>query len=259
MNGYATWLADVLRASGVQVKEIDGWKTRGHYGGFTGLRAVVWHHDASAVGDSPGVPSYMLGNWDTAAAQLWVDRAGVWHILAAGPAYHAGKVLAGKPDNHTSLGVETDHTTGEEWPVALLTSLRIGTAAILKHLGEDPSTGLEFHKTICSPKGRKSDPDGLDLADERKRVASALAKPAPAVKKAPVPDPVLKRGDMGDRVKDVQRALVKAGNKDLAVNGIFDAATDLVLRVFQKNRGIPQTGTTDAATWAALRVVAHGS
>lgn len=174
MIGYATWLADVLRAAGLEVVEHDGWKTRGHYGGFSDLHAVVWHHDASAPGDSPNVPKYMLEHWDTAAAQLWVNRQGVWHVLAAGPAYHAGKVLAGKPGNHTSLGVETDHTTGEDWPPALLTSLRTGTAAILRKLDAQPD-GLEFHKTVCDPPGRKTDPDGLDLADERRNVFMAGA------------------------------------------------------------------------------------
>lgn len=169
----ATWLADVLRAEGLKVVEHDGWETRGH-GGFTDLRAVVWHHDASAIGDSPGVPAYMLREWDTHGAQLWVDRRGVWHILAAGVAYHAGKVLPGMPSNRTSLGVESDHTTGEDWPPALLRSLRVGTAAILRRIGQD-ATGLHFHRTICSPVGRKSDPDGLDLDTERGRVAVLMA------------------------------------------------------------------------------------
>ena len=162
----APWLGDVLRAAGLTVVEHAGWRARGH-GDFTDLRAVVWHHDASAPGDSPGVPAFMLKNWDKAAAQLWVSRDGTWHVLASGVAYHAGKVLPGKPSNHYSLGVETDHTTGEDWPPALLRSLRLGTAAILGRLGVAPDPGLEFHKTICSPKGRKSDPDGLDLTAER--------------------------------------------------------------------------------------------
>ncbi|MCW2776656.1 MAG: Peptidoglycan-binding domain 1 protein [Frankiales bacterium] len=259
MNGFATWLADVLTDAGLHVRELDGWRTRGHYdGGFSGLRAVVWHHDASGEGDSPGVPAAMLGNWDVAAAQLWVDRSGVWHVLAAGPAYHAGRVLPGKPDNHTSLGVETDHTTGEDWPEAQLLSLRVGTHAILSHLGTDAAHGLEFHRTVCSPPGRKSDPDGLVLADERRRV-DAVAHPVPGLVPPPRPpvDLPLHKGDHGDRVGDVQRALAKAGNPDLQETGSFDGATDLVLRRFQDNRGIDEDGVVGPLTWAALRVVAH--
>lgn len=170
----ATWQADVLRAAGLKVVEHDGWKERGH-GDFHVLSHVVWHHDGSPVGPSPGVPDFMLRNWQTAAANAWVALDGTWHLLAAGVAYHAGRVLPGKPDNWTSLGIETDHTTGELWSgVVMLDSLRRGTAAYLKHLSRAES-GLEFHKTICSPVGRKTDPDGLDLATERKAVHALLA------------------------------------------------------------------------------------
>ncbi len=167
----APWLVDVLRGAGLQVVEHDGWQQRGH-GGFTSKRIdVVWHHDASAKGDSPGVPAYMLRNWNTAGAQLWVDRRGVWYVLAAGVAYHAGRTLPGKPGNRQSLGVETDHTTGEDWPPALLASLRLGTAAILARTGGE----LHMHKTICAPVGRKTDPDGLELAAERLAVRALRA------------------------------------------------------------------------------------
>jgi hypothetical protein len=135
-------------------------------------RAVVWHHDASPAGDSPGVPAYLAANWQTASAQCWVDRYGVWHLIGAGRAPHAGAVLPGKPGNSTSIGVETDHTTGEPWPAPQLNALRRGTRAILTHLRVQPDPGLEFHRTICAPPGRKSDPHGLDLAAERAAVAN---------------------------------------------------------------------------------------
>lgn len=169
-----TWVPDVLRRAGLTVVEHDGWKRRGlsESRPFT-PRAVVIHHDASAKGDSPGVPDYMIRNFSTSAAQLWVSRAGAWHIIASGRAPHAGTVLPGMPDNETSIGVETDHTTGEDWPDALLWSLRLGTASILAVLGGG-AEALHFHKTICSPPGRKVDPAGLDLADERRRVARLI-------------------------------------------------------------------------------------
>jgi peptidoglycan hydrolase-like protein with peptidoglycan-binding domain len=36
------------------------------------------------------------------------------------------------------------------------------------------------------------------------------------------------------------------------MSGTFDSATDTALRNFQAQRGIPVSGTTDAATWQAL-------
>lgn len=170
----ADWLASVLRQAGLSVKEHDGWKRRGR--DFRNLGSVVWHHDASPPGDSPGVPGYMLREMQAgrAGAQVWVDRRGTWHVLAAGVAFHAGRVRPGMPGNDQSLGLECDHTTGEAWPRAQLVSLRVGTAAILRRLGQD-ATGLHFHSSICDPPGRKTDPDGLNLHSERGRVAVLMA------------------------------------------------------------------------------------
>ena len=168
------WVPDVLRRAGLTVVEHDGWKARGLTEDRSfAPRYLVWHHDASPKGDSPGVPEFMVRNFATGAAQLWLDRAGVWHIIAAGRAPHAGDVLPGMPDNETSIGVETDHTTGEAWPDAQLDSLRAGSAVILSVLGTG-ADGLHFHKTIANPPGRKVDPDGLNLADERRAVARLI-------------------------------------------------------------------------------------
>jgi len=170
-----TDLPAVLRRAGVEVVLHAGWSTRGlSTSSRFEPRHLVWHHDASAPGDSPGVPDYMIRNFNSAGAQIWVDRAGRWHFIASGRAAHAGTVLPGKPDNYTSVGIEADHTTGEAWPDDLLDSLRKGTAAILAHWRTTPAASLHFHKTICSPPGRKVDPAGLDLGTERERVASRM-------------------------------------------------------------------------------------
>lgn len=171
-----TWLADVLHTANVPVVEHPGWKERGN-GELIDVRGLVWHHDASAPGYSPGMADYILHQVAAgmAGANVWVTLDGTWHLIAAGKTYHAGKTLPGKLNNSTSIGVETDHTTGETWSgVYLLESLRIGTAAILRHLGQTV-TGLEFHKTICSPVGRKTDPGGLDLTAERRAVSWLFA------------------------------------------------------------------------------------
>lgn len=177
---YATWLASVLRDAGLEVVEHPGWRTRGlgEYRPFK-VEHVVWHHDASAPGDSPGVPDFMIRNMASAGAQVWVDRKGRWHLIAAGRMPHAGSTRNGVV-NENSLGIETDHTTGEDWPAELLASLRTGTAAILRHIGGTAGKNLHFHKSVCYPAGRKVDPDGLGLRAERRRVRKqvrALNKP----------------------------------------------------------------------------------
>ena len=61
---------------------------------------------------------------------------------------------------------------------------------------------------------------------------------------------------VGQDIINVQNALVKAGNHNLEVNGVYDAETAEVIRLFQANRGITERGV-GPETWAALRVVAH--
>lgn len=170
------WLPRVLRNAGIEVVLHKGWRTRGlgTYRPFD-PKYVVWHHDASAPGNSPGVPGYMIRNYGRAAAQVWVDRRGRWHIIASGRAPHAG-ATRNHVVNENSIGIETDHTTGEEWPPALLDSLRRGTKAIFDHLNVG-ANHLHFHKSICDPPGRKVDPDGLNLGRERNRVANCNTNP----------------------------------------------------------------------------------
>lgn len=166
-----------LQAAGITVRELPGWQERSH-GPLPAAPAIVWHHDASPPGDSPGSLDWMVGNWDHGSANCWVDRYGAWTLVGCGVAWHAGTVLPGMPGNHDSVGIETDHTIGEAWPTAQLDSLRAGTAALL-NLWHRRGPGLYFHKQICSPPGRKPDPDGLDLATERAAVARLRADPKP--------------------------------------------------------------------------------
>lgn len=227
MSGvWLTDLADILRAAGVSVIEetyIQGpykgksWKKVGFNGqGLTAFRFILWHHDASKTGDSPGALDWVKyyasdgSTLLTPAAACWVcsgcngkHPAGTWHIYAAGLSNHAGRGCngwgVGASMNSHSLGVETDHTLGESWAgekkQAQLAGLRAGTAAIMKAYEMDPTPSLLFHKTWTdggvdgvpfSPwtwqggtRGRKNDIDGLDLMEERRIVAGLISgKPA---------------------------------------------------------------------------------
>lgn len=197
-----TWLPAALRSAGIKVVETSGWTGRSH-GQLPDKIKIVWHHDASAPGDSPGALNWMISNWNTSSAQVWIDRYGTWHLVGTGQAWHAGNVKPGMPGNKDSIGIETDHTTGEKWPAAQLDSLRKGTAAIFKKqaVGTD---WLHFHKTICDPTGRKVDPDGLDLAPERTAVAKVMGGSTPPAATTPPPTtPPKDTNDMAD-ITDAQ-------------------------------------------------------
>jgi hypothetical protein len=175
------WLPDVLRAAGLTVVEHPGWRTRDRPGPAFTPRAVLWHHDGSPVGDSPAVPKNMATDGAN-GAQLWVDRHGVWTVIAAGLMWHAGQgpgrgVIPANQGNTYAIGIETDHTTGEPWPTNQLNSLRRGTAAILRRLDARPDNALWGHKEYAP--GRKPDPDGLDMNTERRIVTDLITGPNP--------------------------------------------------------------------------------
>ena len=184
---------DFVRNEGLAVEVVSGFATRSH-GEFTrNPPAIVWHHDASPAGPSPGVLGWMLSNWENASANAWVDYNGKWWFVGAGVAWHAGAVLPGMPNNFTSMGIETDYTNGEKISPKLYDSLRRGTAAIMRATGQ-PASDLHFHKTICSPPGRKSDPWGLSLAVERDAVGKLIRGGNSPL---PLPDQNAPRGEGG--------------------------------------------------------------
>lgn len=209
----ALWLPRVLRAAGIEVVEHPGWRERGlgSHRPFT-VDYIVWHHDASPAGDSPGVPGYMIRNFERAGAQVWVDRRGRWHLVASGRAAHAGSTR-NHVKNENSLGIETDHTTNEDWPPALLNSLRVGTAAILNYIGQTSTKGLHFHKSICAPRGRKIDPAGLNLHTERTRVGAERLRQRR--KKAPDKRPKVSLRRMRKRARRARWAVKYPASRQL--------------------------------------------
>jgi hypothetical protein len=88
-NGDLTWIGDALKAAGLRVVYEDGWKSRGH-GSFTQARAVMLHHTA---GNYPGDLSLVINgraDLDGPLCNLYLAPDGVFHVVAAGKAYHAG-------------------------------------------------------------------------------------------------------------------------------------------------------------------------
>lgn len=66
--------------------------------------------------------------------------------------------------------------------------------------------------------------------------------------------PVLEKGSQSDAVKALQYLLLGYGYSlpDFGADGSLGEETAVVLRAFQKDRGIPVTGITDHRTWSAL-------
>ncbi|WP_344010996.1 L,D-transpeptidase family protein [Streptomyces thermospinosisporus] len=88
------------------------------------------------------------------------------------------------------------------------------------------------------------------------------APPRPAPKKSPprkpapppaAPSKVLwSRGDTGRDVRELQARLRQAAWLFHGPTGRYDAPTEKAVRGFQAKRGLPRTGSVDAATWQRL-------
>lgn len=81
------------------------------------------------------------------------------------------------------------------------------------------------------------------LGLDRDGVLPGAAAMAPVV--------VLRQGDRGDGVRDLQRRLAATGVV-LAVDGVFGPATRRALRAFQRSAGLRPDGIAGPMTWGAL-------
>ncbi len=177
----ALFLAEALRRAGLEVVERRGWRTRGRpssVGSFD-PRALMIHHDASAVGRTPNNAKFIaeIGRPDEGIpaplAHCWVTVHGVWHVLASGRTNHAGTGrgfgrVPRDSGNTYAIGVETDHTRGEKWPRVQLQAVRLGFAALADAMHIDPVTSILSHKEYTS---RKRDPQPLNMDKFRSDVA----------------------------------------------------------------------------------------
>lgn len=160
---YAVRMATVLRDAGLNVVEIEGWKTRGRRGGeeLTAVRSIIVHHTVGArAGNFPSRDVLVNGRPGLSGplCNLGVGRDGTWFVVAAGKANHAGAVVDPDYANAFSLGVECENTgTGEEWTQQFLASIERGCAALANEY-DVPTGNVLGHKEVCDPPGRKPDP-----------------------------------------------------------------------------------------------------
>lgn len=192
MSFSLTWLADVLRNAGLNVKTIDGWEGRGR-GEVGEIMGVLCHHTAGPKnGNMPSLDIIIKGRPDLPGplSQLGLGRDGTYFVIAAGRCNHAGKGnFKGITNGNANLiGIEAENTgldNDSPWPAVQVDAYHRGVAAILKHIGR----GSEFcagHKEYAP--GRKSDPT-LDMVAFRSSVAAIMAGSADAAVVASTVEP----------------------------------------------------------------------
>lgn len=174
---YLTNLADVARSAGLKVVEQPGWRTRGH-GGMSGVKAVVCHHTAgAATGNAPSLGVVQDGRTGLPGplSHFVLGRDGTVFVVAAGLAYHAGAVLNNAWSNNWSIGIEAEATGVTTWPEVQRDAFARLCKALANAFGL-PTSAVLGHKEVCSPPGRKIDPN-FDMGAFRNRVGSASNTP----------------------------------------------------------------------------------
>ncbi|MEJ7834386.1 MAG: N-acetylmuramoyl-L-alanine amidase, partial [Nocardioides sp.] len=189
-----SWLADVLRAAGVQVVEEGDWQNRGTGGAFNPI-GVLWHHTAGTV-TSPTNPFPALnicinGRPDLSGplAHALVDYNGVFHVISANHANHAGTARASGPipagsGNTMLVGWEIDYAgdqSGTGGPQQAMSQMQYdasiaATAAVLKRLSRSADYARGHRETSTTG---KIDPSFCDLDKMRADVAAAMGGTPP--------------------------------------------------------------------------------
>ena len=136
-------MADVLRANGLKVVEVAGWKTRGYASqDLKAALGVLWHHTATnrlqfATNNIPTLGMLVNGRSDLPGplCNLGFGRDGTVYVVATGVANHAGAgVLPGVPKdmgNHYLIGIEMESSGVKPWdwtPEQLYWAPRLGAA-----------------------------------------------------------------------------------------------------------------------------------
>lgn len=176
------WLPTVLRAAGLTVHEVPGWRTRGA-DSFGPVRGITCHHTAgSRTSTDEGEIRTLLNGSETAPppiAQLYLSRTGDWHVVASGLCYH-NKVGWGGPNsgygNDSLLGIEAQHSGGDEpWTQRQYDSYIRGVAALVRHQASgwdvtvDRVAGHKEHQP-----GAKTDPS-FNMNNFRARVLAEIS------------------------------------------------------------------------------------
>ena len=184
------WMPGELRAAGLKVETVKGWRTRGRPGAFDPF-AVEWHHTGTKASKENPHPTLGLLVKGTAAltgplCQLSPGFDGVIRVVAAGRANHAGTNRGSGPvpagdGNAQMVGLEFDYSGSQDMSDEQYAAGVKATVVLLRHFRNDQSFVRGHKETSTAGKwdpGRKGAGSPQYLMDGiRADVRAALAPP----------------------------------------------------------------------------------
>jgi hypothetical protein len=238
---WQPWLADELRAAGLTVHEVTGWKTRGRPAstGAFAPEGVTVHHTGTHTSDAsphPTLTTLIQGRSDLPGplAQISVDHRGEVWVIAAGRANHAGRIDHGMPGmpqggdgNAHAFGDEVDTDGRQSLPAAQVHSMAVAHRVLLDH-AKRSSTYLHRHADIAPNRkwdiGSRSTPqlrrdvdaakpgkDWSDMATEKEvqqAVAAGIKAALPAIADAVLDAPVVNENPDGTKATGSLRSMM---------------------------------------------------
>jgi hypothetical protein len=224
--GDPIWLPEVLRAKGLVVHEVAGWRDRGH-GDFGNIWGVVCHHTGSFGATANSIAFHPeLG----LASQLFLSPQGEYTICGAGVAWHAGQGswpgLPANAANQYTIGIEAANDGGgspgrphrSSWSDEQYNAYVLGVSAILEKI-DQPASHAIGHKEWAGPAQGKWDPGAIDMNIFRSDVVRLFGQggdaPMSAAEVKQITDFVAGYcGPIGSDVKDIREQLAGAGARD---------------------------------------------
>jgi hypothetical protein len=171
-----------LERFGLDVVEVDGWRTRGS-ATFTPGGSVHHHTAGSIKGHAPSLGIVVNGRSDLPGPLCNVlgprEESMRVYLVAAGRANHAGKGgWGGLSGNSSVYGLEEEHTGGPNEPVSELRIDRMARVHAAFASGRFDASMVCQHREWAP--GRKPDfiAKFIDKDDFRRRVADHLAHPS---------------------------------------------------------------------------------
>ncbi|MDG4831945.1 N-acetylmuramoyl-L-alanine amidase [Solwaraspora sp. WMMD1047] len=172
------WFVEVLRAAGLTVHEVDGWRTRGS--ATFEPRGIMVHETRGSLRSTDAGEIRVLLNGSTTApppiAQLYLSRSGQWWVVASGRCNHVLTGWAGPfkgVGNGGLLGIEAQHALGEPWTENQYRSYVRGVAALRQRTGWAVAGHKEHQPGGYGNPSVKTDPS-FNMDQFRRDVAGRL-------------------------------------------------------------------------------------
>lgn len=224
-----TGIADRLRAAGLKVVEVDGWRTRGS-DSFSPRGSVDHHTAGGRSGNAPSLGICINGRSDLPGplCNVLIGRDNTCFVVAAGRANHAGKgAWQGRSGNSSVYGVERENvgTSAEPWRDDQTDAAARCHAALVR--GHSTADGVCEHKEWAPQ--RKVDAHTVTGATMRRLVDAVLSHTAPEE-----PDMT---GEEHNKLVNVETRVTSVEGHVKHFQDIFDTWEPILLEIQERVAG----------------------